>query len=85
MSRVSIPKTTPECDQLLSIVLSGLKSNPFEANKKISARVALKRLRKNRCVKAIEYIMHFSSEFPPIDFFAREICDTATEYLNELS
>ena len=82
---MNIPKTTPECDQLLNIVIAGLKSNPFEANKKETARVALKRLRKNRCVKAIEYIMHFSSEFPPIDFFAREICETATKYLNELS
>ena len=82
---MNIPKTTPECDQLLSIVITGLKSNPFEANKKEAARVALKRLRKNRCVKAIGSIMCFSCDFPPIDPFAREICETATKYLNELS
>lgn len=85
MSKPKIPKTTPECESLQSIVMEGLKSNPFEAQKKEAARVALKRLRKNRCVKSLEYIIHISCDSNPLDSFAREICQTATKYLNELS
>jgi len=79
------PKTTPECEQLLNLVIEGLKSNPFEAQKKEKARVALKRLRKNRCVKSLEYIMQITSEVNPFDSFGREIGEHATQYLNELT
>lgn len=85
MPKPNLPKTTPECEQLLSIVVEGLNSNPFEAQKKEKARVALKRLRKNRCVKSLEYIMQITSEANIFDAFAREIGETATQYLNELT
>jgi hypothetical protein len=85
MSKVSIPRTTPECEQLQNMVIAGLKSNPFETDKKEAARVALKRLRKNRCVKSLEYIIQFTSERNIFDTFGKEIFDTATKYLNELS
>jgi hypothetical protein len=77
------PKTTPECEQLMEIVLAGLHSNPFEGDKKESARIALKRLRKNRCVKSLEYIMSVSSGFPY--GFEVEVCRTARKYLDELT
>jgi len=79
------PKTTPECEQLLNLVIDGLKSTPFEAQKKEKARVALKRLRKNRCVKSLEYIMRITSEVNIFDTFAQEIGKTATRYLDELT
>jgi hypothetical protein len=85
MSEPNAPRTTPECKRLESMVLAGLKSNPFEADKKEAARVALKRLRKNRCVKSLEYIIQSTSERNIFDAFAKEIFDTATKYLNELS
>lgn len=75
------PKTTPECAQLMDIVLEGLRSNPFESEKKQNARVALERLGKKRGTKAIAYIMEESSKYPPIDGFAREICKKARESL----
>jgi hypothetical protein len=77
------PKTTPECEQLLELVLAGLRSNPIEGDKQESARVALKRLKKNRCVKALEYIMSVSSGH--IMGFEVEVCRTAREYLDELT
>lgn len=45
----------------------------------------LKRLRKKRCTKALEYVMAVSCNGNPLDTFAREMCNTATEYLRELS
>ena len=85
MSRSNPPRTTPECQQLLRLVMEGLNSNPFEADKKEKARVALKRLRRNKCVKALEYIMQITSEVNVFDFFAKEIGESATRYLNELT
>ena len=85
MPKPNAPKTTPECKQLENMVIAGLDSPPFEATKKEAARVALKRLRKNRCVKSLEYIIQYSCGRSPLDFFAQEICNTATKYLNELS
>jgi hypothetical protein len=85
MSKVNAPRTTPECEQLQSMVIAGLKSNPFETDKKEAARVALKRLRKNKCVKSLEYIIQVTSDRNVFDAFAKEIFDTATKYLNELS
>ena len=80
------PKTTPECGQLMDIVLEGLKANPFfESQKKRNAQVALQRLCKKRCTKAIEYIMKASSHYPPIDPFAQKICGEARKNLEELS
>ncbi|HUW49307.1 MAG TPA: hypothetical protein VMW36_11240 [Patescibacteria group bacterium] len=75
------PKTTPECEQLLDIVLEGLRSNPFESEKKQNAEIALERLRKKRGTKAIAYIMEESSKYPPIDGFARRIGKRARESL----
>lgn len=75
------PKTTPECEQLMNIVLEGLKSNPFEYQKKRNAEAALERLSKKRCTKAIEYIMQESSNYPPIDGFAQRICEKARKSL----
>ena len=83
--RYVIPKTTPECKRLLNMVVEGVKSGIFETKKKESARVALKRLRKKRCVKALEYVMQVSCDSNPLDTFAQEVCNTATEYLKELS
>jgi hypothetical protein len=71
------PKTTPECEQLMDIVLTGLRANPFENQKKQNAVAALERLCKKRCTKAIEYIMEESSNYPPIDGFATKICEKA--------
>lgn len=67
------------------MVVDGLKSRIFDAQKKEAARVALKRLRKNRCVKSLEYIIQITSRSSIMDTFAREVCDVATTYLNELS
>jgi hypothetical protein len=77
------PKTTPECEQLLNIVLTGLHSSPVGGEKQESACVALKKLRKNRCVKAFEYIMQVSCGYPY--GFGVEVCQTARKYLDELS
>jgi hypothetical protein len=79
------PKTTPECEQLMDIVLEGLGSNPFEGQKKRNAQTALERLCKKRCTKAIEYIMAESSRYPPIDLFAQKICEEARKNLNDLN
>jgi hypothetical protein len=85
MSEPNAPRTTPECKQLESMVVTGLKSSIFDTDKKEAARVALKRLRKNRCVKSLEYIIQLTSERNIFDNFAKEIFDTATKYLKELS
>lgn len=85
MSRANIPRTTPECERLQNMVIDGINSSVFDAKKKEAARVALKRLRKKRCVKSLEYIIQVTSESNILDTFAREICNTATKYLNELS
>lgn len=77
------PRTTPECEQLLELVLAGLRSNPIEGDKQRAARVALKRLKKIRCVKALEYIMSVSSGH--IMGFEVEVNETATKYLDELT
>jgi len=79
------PKTTPECEQLMDIVLEGLNSPLLVPQKRDAARVALKRLCKKRCTKAIEYIMQVSCGRGPIDVFASEICKEATKQLSELS
>ena len=83
--RYAIPKTTPECERLRKMVIRGIQSSIFDTKNKESARVALKRLRKKRCVKVLEYVMQVSCDCNPLDIFAREICNTATKYLNELS
>jgi hypothetical protein len=67
------------------MVVAGLESSVWDTDKKEAAHVALKRLRKNRCVKSLEYIMQCTSERNIFDTFAKEIFDTATKYLNELS
>jgi len=67
------------------MVVEGVKSSIFDTQKKEAARVALKRLRKNRCVKSLEYIIQVTSECNMFDYFCKEIFDTATKYLNELS
>jgi len=82
---VAFPKTTPECERLLQMVIEGVKSTVFDAQKKEAARVALKKLRKKRCAKALEYIIQVTCDGTPFDTFAQEICRKATEYLNELS
>jgi hypothetical protein len=79
------PKTTPECDQLMELVLEGLEANPLEGQKKKNAQTALERLCKKRCTKAIEYIMEESSHYTPIDPFAQKICNEARKNLEELS
>jgi hypothetical protein len=75
------PKTTPECEHLLDTVLQGLRSNPFEYEKKLKAEAALEILRKKRGTKALEYIMEESTKYLPIDSFAQEICKRARESL----
>ena len=85
VSEPDAPRTTPECKQLENMVIAGLKSNVFDADKKQAARAALKRFRKNRCVKSLEYIMQVTSTRNIFNNFAEEILDTATKYLNELS
>jgi len=69
----------------MRIIEEGLKANIFDAAKRESARVALKRLRTKRCTLALEYIMQISSDANPLDVFAQEVCNTATKYLKELS
>lgn len=81
----STPKTTPECKRLEGIVIKGLKANILDTQMREPARVALKRLRKKRCTKSLEYIIEVSCNSNPLDVFAREICKEATKYLNELS
>jgi len=81
----SAPKTTPECKRLENIVIKGLKANPFDAQSRENARVALKRLRKKRCTKSLEYIMEVSGNSTPFDTFGHEICQKARQYLSELS
>ena len=83
--RYVIPKTTPECERLRKMVIKGVKASILEPRKKEEARVALKRLRKKRCVKVLEYVMQVTCDSNPLDLFAKEVCDTATKYLNELS
>ena len=85
MSQPNAPRTTPECKQLENMVVAGLESSVWDTDKKEAARIALKRLRKNRCVKSLEYIIQRTSERNIFDNFAKEIFDTATKYLNELS
>jgi len=65
----------------MDLVLEGLRSNPFEYQKKKNAEVALERLSKKRCTKAIEHIMEVSCNYPPIDAFAQKICEKARESL----
>jgi len=55
--RYVIPKTTPECERLRKIVIDGIEANILDTRNKEAARVALKRLRKKRCVKVLEYVM----------------------------
>lgn len=77
------PKTTPQCEQLLELVLAALRSNPIEGDKHRAAFVALKRLKKLRCAKALEYIIQVSSGhifYPDV-----EINRTAVEYLDEIT
>ena len=85
MSQPNAPRTTPECKQLENMVVAGLESSVWDTDKKEAARIALKRLRKNICVKSLEYIIQRTSERNIFDNFAKEIFDTATKYLNELS
>jgi len=75
------PKTTPECEQLMDIVLTGLRASDFDQQKKKNAVAALERLCKKRCTKAIEYIMEESSNYPPLDGFAVKICKKARNCL----
>ncbi len=82
---VPFPRTTPECERLLRMVVEGVKSTVFDAQKKEAARVALKKLRKKRCAKSIEYIIQVTCDGNVFDTFAKEMCRKATEYLNELS
>lgn len=77
------PNTTPQCAQLLEIVLAGIDANPIEGDKHRSARVALKRLKTLRCVKALMYIISYTSG--RIMGFEGEANRTATKYLDELS
>jgi len=85
VSEPNAPRTTPECKRLESMVIAGLKSSVFDTDKKEATRVALKRLRKNRCVKSLEYIIQVTSNRNVFDAFAKEVFDTATKYLSELS
>jgi len=82
---VPFPKTTPECERLLRMVVEGVKSTILDAQKKKAARVALKRLRKKGCTKALEYVIQVTCDSNPLDTFAREVCNKATKYLEELS
>lgn len=79
------PSTTPECEQLMDMIIEGLGANIFDFQKRENARVALQKLRKKRCTKAIEYIMQVSSSYPVLDTFAQQICSEARNYLKELS
>ena len=79
------PKTTPECTRLLKMVREGIESNIFDNRKRESALVALKRLRKKRCTKALEYIMQLSCSSNPFDLFSKEVFDLTSRYLDELS
>lgn len=85
MSEPNAPKTTPGCKQLENMVIDGLRSSVFHANRKEAARVALERLRKNRCVKSLKYIIRIAGSRNVSDGFTKEILDMATKYLNELS
>ena len=75
------PKTTPECEQLMNIVEEGLQASWvfFNSQKQENARVALKKLSKKRCTKAIEYIMQISGDMT--GSFAQEICGEARKCL----
>jgi hypothetical protein len=69
------PKTTPECEQLMRMVLEALDVNIFDAPKKLEvAQIALKRLHKKGCTKALEYIMQESCDRGPMNPNAPEIC-----------
>jgi hypothetical protein len=74
------PKTTPECEQLMDIVLTGLRASDFDQQKKKNAVAALERLCKKRCTKAIAYIMDESSKYS-LDGFAVKICEKARNCL----
>ena len=86
MSKVNIPKTTPESETLQKTVIEALNNtNFFDTWKKEDARKALKSLRENRCVKSLEYIIQVASEGNILDNFSKEVFNTATRYLSELS
>lgn len=79
------PETTPQCKQLQDIVKEGPDAGVWRtAAQEKAAFAALERLRKNRCVKSLEYIIHYTSGKIGSDFW-RDICEKATEYLRELS
>ena len=82
---MSEPKTTPECKRLQDMVIAGLKAGLLDTQAHEDARVALKRLRKKRCTKSLEYIMQVSSRSGLLDTFAQEIRNMARRYLDELS
>ena len=68
------------------MVIDGLNNtNSFNTQKKEAARTALKRLRENRSEKSLEYIIQVASEGNRLDNFRKEIFNTATKYLSELS
>jgi hypothetical protein len=80
------PKTTPECEQLMSMVLEALDVNIFDAPKKLEvAQTALKRLHKKGCTKALEYIMQESCGRGIMNPNAPKICREAKDYLDDLS
>ena len=83
---MNIPKTTPESETLQKMVIDGLNNtNFFDTEKKEATRTALKRLRENRCVKSLEYMIQVASVGNILDSFRKEIFNTATNYFSELS
>lgn len=80
-----LPKTTPECQSLLRIVLKGANANIFDEGSREAARVALQRLYKKRCTKSLEYVVEKFCGSNILDTFRVELCKTATEYLKKLS
>lgn len=78
------PKTTPECEQLMNIVLEALNAPLFDSQKREAGQVALGRLYKKNCSKAIAYIVTESCNRSPMDTYATKICREATNYLKNL-
>ncbi len=81
---MSVPKTTPYCDQLLEIVKQALDECPHKLDNtqlKESALAAIKAMRKRKCIKACAYLMKYSLESPSYHGF---VCrDFAIQIHNE--
>ena len=88
MSEPDAPRTTPECKRLENMVISFFRAGVFDREKRLEdALLALKRLRKKRCVLSLEYIIAYIGKgvniFDKAD--AERIRAEARKHLDELS